>query len=652
MAGISSPGIGSGLDIRSLVDSLVRAEGEPAVNRLNRQEAKLQAQLSALGSVKSALSSFKSALAKLTDIGSFQKRSVTSSNEELFSVSVAGKPVAGSYDIEVEQLAQTHKLASAALAEASSAVGKGVLTFQFGDPARPAQSITIDDSNNSLTGLRDAVNAANIGVRASIIKGDAGFQLVFSAENAGTDNSLLISAEEDPLSPGLNDFVQNLTETSAARDAIIHVDGIKVSSATNTITDAIAGVSINLKKAEAGTTASLNVKQDKSSATSAVEGFVNAFNSLVGTVNQLSGYDAETRQAGVLIGDSTLRSVMGQIRSTLGNPVGNPDSPFRALVDLGIQTEIDGTLSLDKSKLTAALESNFDDVGKLFAVTAQATDAQVSYGSSTLQTRIGTYGLNITQAASRGSYMDAASSIDSLLVDAGNNFFNISVDGVSSGKISLTQKTYDSASGLAAELQSRINGDSKLKEAGVSVLVSYDADNNRFSFTSERYGSASKVAITSVADAAASAAIGLTVGSGTDGVDVAGTIGGMSATGNGQYLSGTGALEGLKLLVEGNATGDRGQVSFSRGVADRLGSLLDGWLASDSFISARTNGVQSQLADIGKQRESLAMRLEAVEARYMKQFSALDALMAQMQSTSNWLAGQLANLPGAASGRN
>lgn len=652
MAGISSPGIGSGLDIRSLVDSLVRAEGEPAVNRLNRQEAKLQAQLSALGSVKSALSSFKSALAKLTDIGSFQKRSVTSSNEELFSVSVAGKPVAGSYDIEVEQLAQTHKLASAALAEASSAVGKGVLTFQFGDPARPAQSITIDDSNDSLTGLRDAVNAANIGVRASIIKGDAGFQLVFSAENAGTDNSLLISAEEDPLSPGLNDFVQNLTETSAARDAIIHVDGIKVSSATNTITDAIAGVSINLKKAEAGTTASLNVKQDKSSATSAVEGFVNAFNSLVGTVNQLSGYDAETRQAGVLIGDSTLRSVMGQIRSTLGNPVGNPDSPFRALVDLGIQTEIDGTLSLDKSKLTAALESNFDDVGKLFAVTAQATDAQVSYGSSTLQTRIGTYGLNITQAASRGSYMDAASSIDSLLVDAGNNFFNISVDGVSSGKISLTQKTYDSASGLAAELQSRINGDSKLKEAGVSVLVSYDADNNRFSFTSERYGSASKVAITSVADAAASAAIGLTVGSGTDGVDVAGTIGGMSATGNGQYLSGTGALEGLKLLVEGNATGDRGQVSFSRGVADRLGSLLDGWLASDSFISARTNGVQSQLADIGKQRESLAMRLEAVEARYMKQFSALDALMAQMQSTSNWLAGQLANLPGAASGRN
>jgi len=662
MASITSPGIGSGLDVAGLVNKLVAAEGEPAVNRLNTREAKLQAQLSALGSVKSALSTFKGALANLNNISSFQKRTATSSNTELFSVAVAGKPVAGSYEVEVKQLAQTHKLASAAFDEASSAVGTGTLTFQFGDPTKPAQTVTITDENNSLTGVRDAVNAANIGVRASIVNGDDGFQLVFSAENSGADNSLRISVEESPADGSNTDMsglsrlaynadAYNMTQTAEAKNAEVYIDGIKVSSATNTVSDAISGLTLSLKKAEEGTKATLNVALDKNSATTAVEGFVNAFNSLVGTFNQLSGYNAETKQAGILIGDSSLRGVLSQLRNVLSSPVSGLDGTYRALADLGIKTQADGTLELDKTKLTAALNSNFDDIGRLFAATATATDSLVSYTSSTTATTVGSYALNITQAATRGSYVDTASSVSSLVVDGSNNTFKISVDGVSSGTISLTQKTYGSETELAAELQSRINGDSTLSGAGVSVLVSYDAINNRFTFTSERYGSASKVAITEVADATASGAIGLTtVGIGTDGEDVAGTIGGIAATGAGQYLTGTGAVEGLKILVQGDAIGERGSVSFTRGVADRLGSLLDGWLASDSFLNARSSGVQAQIDDIGKQREALALRLEAVEARYMKQFTALDALMAQMQSTSNFLAGQLAGLPGGYSG--
>lgn len=659
MASITSPGIGSGLDVAGLVNKLITAEGQPAANRLDRREAKLQAQMSALGSVKSALSTFKGALANLTNIASFQKRTATSSNTELFTVAVAGKPVAGSYEIEVRSLAQAHKLASSPFDEASSAVGTGTLTFQFGDPTKPAQTVTITDENNSLTGVRDAVNAANIGVRASIVNGDDGFQLVFSAENTGTANSLRISVEESPADGsntdmnGLsrlayNEDAYNLTQTAAAKNAEAYIDGIKVSSATNTVSDAISGLTLTLKKAEEGTKATLNVALDKNSATTAVEGFVNAFNSVVGTFNQLSGYNAETKQAGILIGDSSLRGVLSQLRNVLSSPVSGLDGTYRALADLGIKTKADGTLELDKAKLTAALDSNFDDIGRLFAATATATDSLVSYTSSTTATAVGSYALNITQAATRGSYVDAASSVSSLVVDGDNNTFKISVDGVSSGTLSLTQKTYGSAE-LAAELQSRINGDNALRGAGVSVLVSFDG--TRFTFTSERYGSASKVAITEVGINGAD--IGLTTaGTSTDGEDVAGTIGGIAATGSGQYLTGTGAVEGLKILVQGDATGDRGSVSFSRGVADRLSSLLDGWLATDSFLNARTSGVQSQIDDIGKQREALATRLEALEARYMKQFTALDALMAQMQSTSNYLAGQLAGLPGAYSGSN
>lgn len=660
MAAITSPGIGSGLDVRSLVDSLVRAEGEPAVNRLNTREAKLQAQLSALGSVKSALSTFKGALGNLTSIASFQKRTATSSNTELFTVAVAGTPVAGSYEIEVKQLAQAHKLASTPFDEASSAVGTGALTFQFGDPTKPAQTVTITDENNSLSGVRDAVNAANIGVRATIVNGDDGYQLVFSAENSGTDNSLRISVAEDPADGSNTDMnglsrlaynadAYNMTQTAEAKNAEAYIDGIKVSSATNSISDAIAGVTLTLKKAEVGTKATLDVNLDKNSASTAVEGFVNAFNSLVGTFNQLSGYNAETKQGGILIGDSSLRGVLSQLRGVMGNPVSGLDGPYRALADLGIKTQADGTLELDKAKLTAALDSNFDDIGRLFAATATATDSLVTYAGSTSATGVGSYALNITQAATRGSYVDPASSVSSLVVDGSNNTFKIKVDGVTSGTISLTQTTYGSGTELAAELQSRINGDSTLSGAGVSVLVSFDG--TRFTFASERYGSASSVAITEVGTNGAS--IGLTAtGTSADGQDVAGTIGGIAAIGAGQYLTGTGAMEGLKLLVEGDATGDRGSVSFTRGVADRLSSLLDGWLATDSFLNARSSGVQAQIDDIGKQREALALRLEAVEARYMKQFTALDALMAQMQSTSNYLAGQLAGLPGGYSGSN
>lgn len=133
MASITSPGIGSGLDVTSLVNSLVTAEGQPAAQRLDTREAKLQAQLSALGNVKSALSTFKTSLSALTSASSFQKRSAVSGNTDLFTAAVAGTPVAGSYEIEVQQLAQAHKLSSSPFDDANSAVGTGTLTFQFGD---------------------------------------------------------------------------------------------------------------------------------------------------------------------------------------------------------------------------------------------------------------------------------------------------------------------------------------------------------------------------------------------------------------------------------------------------------------------------------------------------------------------------------------
>ena len=363
MAGISSPGIGSGLDIRGLVDSLVRAEGEPVVQRLDRRQERVEAQLSAIGSLKSALSSFKTSLLDVSTFNSFARRSASSSNESLFSATASSTATPATYQVEVEQLAVAHKLASGTFEDSKTSLGTGTLTFQYGDPNKPAQTVKVESGQGSLEGIRDAVNNANIDVSASIIKGDDGYQLVFSARNTGEDNSIRISVAESPASGsntdmnGLSQLAydpealvgegKNLNEMTASKNAIAYIDGIRVTSDTNTLNNSIPGVSLNLQKAEPGSPATLTVAADRASATGGVEKFVEGFNKLAELFKELGGYDAASQTGGVLQGDATLRGVENQLRRMISNVVPGLEGPYRALADIGIRTQADGSLSLD-----------------------------------------------------------------------------------------------------------------------------------------------------------------------------------------------------------------------------------------------------------------------------------------------------------------
>jgi flagellar hook-associated protein 2 len=229
-------------------------------------------------------------------------------------------------------------------------------------------------------------------------------------------------------------------------------------------------------------------------------------------------------------------------------------------------------------------------------------------------------------------------------IDASNDTLSLEVDGVASGTINLTPGIFDSGEALAAELQARINGDSVLAAAGVAVNVIFDAGS--LQIRSDRFGSESRVAITAV-DTGTVASLGLSVGSGTDGLDVAGTIGGVAAVGRGQLLSAaTGSdADGLRLTVTGGALGERGTVDVSSGVAVALGSILGGFLGSSGLLEARTDGLQGSVGRIAEDRVALDRRLEALEARFRRQFNALDSLLANLQGTSNFLTQQLANIP-------
>lgn len=668
MASISSPGIGSGLDISSIVEQLVSAERVPVESRLNTKEATYQAELSAYGALKSTLSSFKGSLASLTSFENFQSLRASSSDSSVISASVSDGALTGNYSIEVSDLAKAQTIASKAFADTTTTVGEGTLTFQFGtydsggntftpNADKGIKTVDISSTDGSLVGIRDAVNDADIGVSASIINDGSGYRLVFNSDDTGAANSLKVTVSDssdasDTDDAGLSQLAydptatvgagKNLEEKVTAQDAAFTVNGISVTSSSNEISSVIDGLTLNLKDVTSGTPVSVSVSTSTSNITKNVEAFVTAFNDMVKTINSLTSYNADTKQAGILLGDSVTRGVTSQIRNILSSAVAGLDGAYRSLADIGITTQAGGTLALDSSKLSDAIKADPAVVGKLFAAAGTTDDPLITYLDSSDSSVVGEYAVNITQVATRGSYTGAATSGFPLTINDDNDTFSIKVDGTQSAIITLSQKVYASGEELASEIQSRINGDSALSDAGITVAVEFVTDH--FVITSDRYGSESSVEIANV-DTTTAATLGLSDGAGTDGVDVAGTIGGVAAIGSGQVLTGQGNAAGIRLEVAGGATGSRGSLVFSRGIADQLNSLLEGYLDSDSLIDARTEGLSNRIDDITEQREKLARRLEMLEQRYLTQFTALDTLLGQLQSTGSYLTQQLASLP-------
>jgi flagellar hook-associated protein 2 len=674
---VAATGIGSGLDIESLVTQLVAAERTPTESRLTRQELVLTAELSAFGSYKGALSSFQSSLAQLHDLSTFSQRLASSSDEDIVNISAGADAATANYDLAVTQLAKSHSLASGSYSSISDTVGTGTITIRFGstdytspdpgpesynsfsvNPEKGVATITIDSSNNTLEGLRDAINDADIGVSAAIVNDGTGYRLLLNSASTGEENSLEISVDDsgdgdDLNNSGLsslafNSGATNLSQTVAAQDAIFSINGLSINSSENTVNDVIDGVDLTLKDVTGATPISLSIAEDQASVKEAITDFVGAYNSFIETVNSLTSYDSETGSAGALQGDFSARSITSQLRQVLTNAVeGFGETTFSSLSEIGITTQADGTLNVSSGDLDTVLASNFDEIVGMFAAVGFPSDDNIDFVSSSDETAVTSHAINITQIATQGQLIGAVAAFP-LDIDDDNDSFSIKVDGITSNSITLTQGNYTSGADLAAELQARINGDTALSGGGATVTVTFNTDH--FEITSDRYGSGSNVEVLTV-DANTSSELGLSVIAGTNGLDVTGTIGGVAALGSGQFL--TGAVgsdsEGLKLLIQGGVTGDRGTVDFSRGIAHQLDALITNFLKADGALDSRTDGIQDRIEDIEDRRERLDFRMEALEARYRAQFNALDGLLAQLQTTGDFLTQQLASLPEAGS---
>ena len=654
---LSSPGLGSGLDVSSLVSQLMALERRP-LTALATREAKYQAQLSAYGSLKGALSSFQTTVATLASPAKFSAAKASLADSTVATASASTSAATGSYSLEVQTLAQPHKLKSGSFTATSDTVGTGTITIQFGtysgdsftlNPDKAAATIVIDSGNSSLAGVRDAINAANAGVSASIINDGSGNRLVIASKDTGVANALKITAVDDDgnhtnnaglsqlVFDGTTSGIKNMTQTVAAQNATAVIDGISISKASNTISDAIEGVTLTLLKANTPSATTLVVARDIAGVQMSVESFVKAYNDLNKSISDLSKYDAVNKKASLLTGEATVRSVQSQLRGVFNTALTTAGGGLSTLSDIGIAFQADGTLKLDAAKLNTALSDPTKDVSTLFAAVGKPTDSLVSYVGSSTDTKNGNYAVHVSQLATQGAAVGGVSA--GLTIATGSNdTLELTVDGVATS-VTLVAGTYTAAA-LAAEIQSRINGATALSSAGIGVLVTQSA--GVLTVTSSRYGASSAVLLTG--GNAKADLFGTQTE--TAGVDVAGTIGGIAATGSGQTLTGAGDAAGLALKGSAGATGSRGSVSFARGFAYELYKLVGSMLENDSLIDGRIDGINTSIKDVSKQRDALTIRLDAIEKRYRAQFTALDTMIASMTKTSDFLTQQLANLPG------
>ncbi|WP_052417344.1 flagellar filament capping protein FliD [Cellvibrio mixtus] len=662
---ISALGTGSGIDSNKLADQLTEANKQVQAQRLTTKKTLLETQISDYGLMRSALSKLESAASALGSADTFNAKSLSVPDTKLLSITkLDAKAAAGGYQLKVEQVAQSQSVSSGTFSSMTDPIGKGTLVIRLGewnaagtdfevDSSKVGGgTITIDDSNNSLTGLRDAINKANMGVSASIVGDGGSYRLLLTAKS-GAKNEIEITATEDAGALGLakfdfNETTRNMTQQQEGLDAKIRVNGLLVSRESNQIKDVIDGLEFDLFGASLTETISVSINEDKSVGEKAIRDFVAAYNTFKTEVEKLVGFDTELKDYGSLKTDPLAKSLTQGIRNLLSSAVpGLGDSGFSSLSSLGIRTERDGSLKIvedeENTGFRAAIDKHYDMVRDLFVPKKSSSAANIELNKYTAQSKPGTYDVVITQQPSKGKNTGAAMGITFPLDTTGKDYnFKVKLDGTESALITIPAgKTYASAGALAADIQSLINLDANIKGVKSTVAVSVDA--GKLVFTSDSYGSTSKVEFTAVSSDMDD--LGIALGSGTAGTDVGGTVAGKVAFGYGNVLLpalGSDA-EGLSMTVQPGATG--GTITFSRGLAGGLSNQINDYLKSSGIIKERETTINKDIKKVEEDETALTRRSDAYRARLMSQFQAMESIVRSLNSTGDFLDGILDRLP-------
>lgn len=397
MAALSSPGIGSGLDVNALVSKLMSVEQKP-LTLLATKETTFNSKLSAYGSLKSALSTLQSAGYTLATPSTFTGRSTSLSDTTIMTATAATAATEGTYAINVTTLATNRTVRSdTAYAATTDTFNLGTLNIAV-DGGAPV-AVTIDATNNTLDGIRGAINAASAGVTATVVNDGTTNRLVLTAKNTGLDGDFTV-AVTDSGAGGTNalnllDYAggagaaTKFVSAQTPVDADLTVNGLQVIRSSNTFTDVISGVTMNLTKA--GTT-SLTVSRNTAAVTTAVTTFVTAYNAVNKLLHDTSAYNASTGKASILTGDGTVRNIQSQLTNLVGTSLTGLSGGIASLNDIGITLQKDGSLATNSTKLQAALDDTSKDVAGLFSKTTTGNEGVAVRLNTVLDSIIGAEG--------------------------------------------------------------------------------------------------------------------------------------------------------------------------------------------------------------------------------------------------------------------
>ncbi len=636
MSSVSISGLVSGINVQSLITTLSAAYQQP-ITLLQGQEQSYQTTLSAWGSVQNSLSSLQSAVGSLQNVTSLNNRTVNLSNASAVSGTASANALLGSYSLSNIVLAQTQSVYSQDFTSATNtAVGTGTLQIQVGSGS--ITNISIGGANNTLNGIAAAINGSNSGVNAAVIYDGTGYRLTLTGNNTGAANAFTVNASGATGSLTVLSYSTStsggMSQSQAAQNASVSINGLAITSATNTVSGAIPGVSLNLLQASGSST--LTVANDSSAFVTSVQSFVTAFNSTMSTLNQLTAFNGgagtsgSTGQSGPLIGNAGIQTLRTQLLNLIsGQGIGTtPGSSYTSLGAVGLSLAQNGTLVLNSGTLNQALSSNYNAVAGLFGQVGSATNANVQYMGAGNNTQPGTYAVNVTTPAAQASVTAAntiasggLSSAETLVIGSGAT--SISVQLASGATISAIVATINAT----------------LSQQGLSNIAAIN-NNGSLQFQSSGYGSAQNFTVVSTqAASSGSTGIGNTLHTGK-GTDVVGSINGQTGSGAGQQLTATGpgAALGLQLNVTGQGTGSLGTVTVSQGIYQQMNAILKQALNTQSgFVSAATSGLNSTITSINQQITQLQSSAAAQTALLQQQFNAMQTQVAQLQSVGQYL---------------
>lgn len=427
---------GSVIDVSSLVSQLVQATEAPQQTLINNQTSAVTTEISAVGTLKSALSTFQTSLSALNSPVAFNSETANSSDQTVFTATASSGAVNGSFSVGVTTLASAQQILSKAFTGGSSAtVGTGTLSLSLGGTSF---SLAVNSSNNTVAGIAAAINSAanNPGISAAVIQGTDGAHLLLTSNLTGQANTIQVTETDGgtglaALTYGTGNL-GNYSLNSSAADASFSIAGVDYTSASNTVSNALSGVTLDLLgTTPAATPATLTVASDTSTIVGNVQTFVTAYNTLQTSLQSLGSYDASSGTADPLMDNPLLTGIQSQIQSSVYSLVGS--SNFNSLASVGITSNSDGSLSLNSTTLTNALTSNFSAVSNLFS-SAQGVATQlntqiasdlssggsISTASSTLVTQENnltkqTNELNTQMSALSASLTEQYSALNSLL---------------------------------------------------------------------------------------------------------------------------------------------------------------------------------------------------------------------------------------------